>query len=111
MFKRHLTLIVTLVSLTHASAAPVWRNIGPGGGGWIPCMTVSPHDSRVVYAGCDVGGFFKSTDSGANWRICNTGLHDLYVEVIAPHPRDSRVIYIGTEGGVHKSTDGGETWQ
>ena len=111
MFARHLIPIVTLVSLAHASAAPLWRNIGPGGGGWIPSMAVSPHDSRVVYAGCDVGGFYKSTDAGASWRILNTGLHDLYVEVIAPHPHDPLVIYIGTEGGVHKSTNGGETWQ
>lgn len=111
MLNRLLALSVALLSLAHAASAASWSNIGPGGGGWIPCMAVSPHDSRVVYAGCDVGGFFKSTDAGMNWRICNTGLHDLYVEVIAPHPRDSQVIYIGTEGGVHKSTDGGETWQ
>ncbi|MFA5194063.1 MAG: hypothetical protein WC740_25420, partial [Verrucomicrobiia bacterium] len=111
MLNRLLVLPVALMSLVHAASAASWSNIGPGGGGWIPCMAVSPHDSRVVYAGCDVGGFFKSTDAGMNWRICNTGLHDLYVEVIAPHPRDPQVIYIGTEGGVHKSTDGGETWQ
>ncbi len=40
------------------SAAADWRNFGPGGGGWIPSMAVSPHDSRVVFAGCDVGGAF-----------------------------------------------------
>ena len=106
--------LIPLLSFILAAAPPAhaaWHNIGPGGGGWIPCMAVSPHDSSVVYAGCDVGGFFKSTDAGASWRIRNTGLHDLYVEVITPHPRDSRVIYIGTEGGVHKSNDGGESWQ
>lgn len=100
-----------LFVLLQAASAESWRNIGPGGGGWIPCMAVSPHDSRVVYAGCDVGGFFKSTDAGASWRICNSGLSDLYVEVIVPHPVDPRIVYIGTEGGVHKSTDGGESWQ
>ena len=104
-----LTLALTLLPSTHA--APVWRNIGPGGGGWIPCLAVSPQNSRVIYAGCDVGGFYKSTDAGATWRIRNTGLHDLYVEAIVPHPRDPAIIYIGTEGGVHKSTDGGESWQ
>ncbi len=111
MLNRLLVLPIALISPAHAVSAASWSNIGPGGGGWIPCVAVSPHDSRVVYAGCDVGGFFKSTDAGMNWRICNTGLHDLYVEVIAPHPRDPKVIYIGTEGGVHKSTDGGESWQ
>ena len=94
-----------------APGTPSWRNIGPGGGGWIPCMAVSPHDSREVYAGCDVGGFYKSTDGGATWQIHNTGLHDLYIEVIVPDPRDPRTLYVGTEGGVHRSRDGGETWQ
>ena len=111
MLNRLLVLLAALSPLAQPVAAAGWRNIGPGGGGWVPCVAVSPHDSRVVYAGCDVGGFFKSADAGANWRIFNTGLHDLYVEVIAPHPRDPRILYIGTEGGVHKSTDGGETWQ
>jgi photosystem II stability/assembly factor-like uncharacterized protein len=111
MLNRLLALLIAPVLLACSASAATWRNIGPGGGGWIPSMAVSPHDSCVVYAGCDVGGFYKSTDAGASWRICNTGLHDLYVEVIAPHPRDPRVLYIGTEGGVHKSTDGGETWQ
>lgn len=87
-----------------------WHNFGPGGGGWLPCMAVSPHDSRVVFAGCDVGGFYRSEDAGATWSIHNTGLRDLYVECIVPHPRDSAVLYLGTEGGVHKSLDGGRTW-
>lgn len=87
-----------------------WRNLGAGGGGWLPCMAVCPTDSSIVYAGCDVGGFFKSTDRGQSWRICNIGLRSYYVEVITPHPYDAKVIYIGTEGGVHKSVDGGESW-
>jgi photosystem II stability/assembly factor-like uncharacterized protein len=92
-------------------ATITWKNIGPGGGGWIPCVAVSPHDSKVVYAGCDVGGFFKSTDAGGTWRICNTGLRGYYVECILPHPRDPKIILIGTQDGMHKSTDGGESWQ
>ena len=99
-----------LVAGLAAAAEAEWRNFGPGGGGWIPCMEVSPHDSRVIFAGCDVGGFYRSDDAGATWTIHNAGLSDLYVECIVPHPRDPAVIYLGTEGGVHKSVDGGRTW-
>lgn len=99
---------ITLHSIEPASIA--WKNIGPGGGGWIPCMAVSPHDSKVVYAGCDVGGFFKSADGGRSWRICNAGLRGYYVECILPHPRDPKTLFIGTEDGMHKSIDGGESW-
>jgi photosystem II stability/assembly factor-like uncharacterized protein len=74
-------------------------------------MAVSPEDSHVVYAGCNVGGFYKSTDGGASWQILNAGLHDLYVEVIVPNPRDANTIYIGTEGGVYRSRNGGEAWK
>ncbi len=87
-----------------------WRNFGPGGGGWIPCLAASPHDSNVVFAGCDVGGFYRSDDAGASWTIHNEGLRDLYVECIVPHPRDPSILFLGTEGGVHKSVDGGRTW-
>lgn len=105
-----LALCVLVSTLRAAPADIAWKNIGPGGGGWIPCVAVSPHDSKVVYAGCDVGGFYKSTDGGGTWRICNTGLRGYYVECILPHPRDPRTIFIGTQDGMHKSNDGGETW-
>ena len=77
----------------------------------MPCVAVSPHSSSHVYVGCDVGGFYKSTDAGETWAMHDSGLHDYYVEAIAPHPTDPNVIYLGTQAGVHKSTDGGETWQ
>lgn len=111
MIPRILPVPLLLLLSGAGSLAATWKNIGPGGGGWLPCLAVSPHNSRVVFAGCDVGGFFKSTDAGGTWRVCNTGLRDLYVEVILPHPTDPRIIYAGTEGGVHRSVDGGETWQ
>ena len=108
--KRAFAILAFLFCAGSAPGAPVWRNIGPGGGGWVPCVVVSPFDSRVVFAGCDVGGFYRSSDAGATWHICNTGLHDYAVEVIAPHPRDPAILYIGTQAGVHKSVDGGHTW-
>jgi photosystem II stability/assembly factor-like uncharacterized protein len=94
-----------------ASAAPVWRSLGPGGGGFLRTIVVSPVDRRIVYAGCDVGGFYRSTDSGQSWTIQSTGLHDYCVNCILPHPTDVNTIYIGAESGVHESTDGGRTWR
>jgi len=109
----HLHIVTTSLLLLLAIpsyAAPTWHNIGPGGGGWVPSIVVSPVNSKMIYAGCDVGGFYRSTDAGVTWKIYNTGLHDYYVEVIVPHPSNPNVIYIGTQGGVHKSTDGGKSW-
>ena len=90
---------------------PKWRNLGPGGGGWIQSICASPHDPNELFVGCDVGGFYRSADGGQSYRIHNTGLKDYWVECIAPHPTDANVIYIGCESGVYKSTDRGRTWQ
>lgn len=103
---------ILLCSLLATSAlAGEWKNLGPGGGGWVPSLAVSPIDSRTVFAGCDVGGFYRSEDEGQHWTIRNTGLRDYYVEVILPHPADRKLLYAGTEGGIHRSKDGGDTWE
>jgi photosystem II stability/assembly factor-like uncharacterized protein len=92
-------------------AAPVWRNLGPGGGGWIQSLCASPQRSGELLVGCDVGGFYRSTDGGASYTITNTGLQDYFVECIVPDPLHPDVIYLGCESGVYKSTNRGGTWQ
>lgn len=113
MLTRASALCVTLFALCClAPCADIsWSNFGPGGGGWIQSIACDPRDPKVLYVGCDVGGFYLSTDAGQSWRIQNQGLNDAFVECLAVHPEDSKVILLGMEGGVFKSTDGGSTWQ
>jgi photosystem II stability/assembly factor-like uncharacterized protein len=92
-------------------AEPVWRNLGPGGGGWIQSICASPQRDGELLVGCDVGGFYRSTDGGASYTISNAGLEDYFVECIVPDPLDPNVIYLGCESGVYKSADRGESWQ
>ncbi|MCC7495207.1 MAG: hypothetical protein IT204_22860 [Fimbriimonadaceae bacterium] len=91
--------------------APAWTVVGPGGGGWIQALAYSPHHAETLYAGCDVGGFYRSDDGGATWRILNHGLRCRWVECILPHPTNPQRLWIGTESGVHRSDDGGATWR
>jgi len=112
----HALLLGTLACLSAAQDHPVgrdiaWNNIGPGGGGWIQSIACDPRDPKTLYVGCDVGGFYISTDQGRTWSIHNTGLNDYFVECIAVHPADSRIILLGMEGGIFKSTDQGRTWR
>jgi len=88
-----------------------WRPQGPGGGGWIQSIACDPRDADTLYAGCDVGGFYISTDAGRSWQVSNEGLNDLFVQCIAVHPQTSDTIVLGLEGGVFKSVDHGKTWQ
>lgn len=88
-----------------------WKLSGPGGGGWIQSIAWDPQGTDTLYVGCDVGGFYLSTDAGRQYMLRNRGLHDYFLEALAVHPRDSRIILIGTESGIHRSADQGQTWQ
>lgn len=99
-----------------AKAAPegrdiAWQPAGPSGGGWIQSLAFDPREKDVLYAGCDVGGFFLSTNAGRTFEIRNRGLHDYFLETIAVHPADTRIIILGTESGIHRTVDRGLTWE
>lgn len=87
-----------------------WRPSGPGGGGWIQSIVWDPHDKNILYVGGDVGGFYYSADAGRTYQIRNQGLHDYFLEAIAVHPADSNIILLGTESGIHRTTDRGLHW-
>jgi photosystem II stability/assembly factor-like uncharacterized protein len=101
-----LSVLCTLAAL----AAPEWRNIGPGGGGWIQSIQASRHDVNGLLVGCDVGGFYRSTNAGESYTIHNRGLEDYYVECIVEHPYKPGILYLGCLSGVYKSTDAGQSW-
>lgn len=103
-------LWLLLASTTALAGEITWTNFGPGGGGWIQSLAADPRDPDTLYLGCDVGGFYISRDAGRTWKIQNTGLTDYFVECLAVHPRDSKILLLGMEGGVFKSTDQGQTW-
>jgi photosystem II stability/assembly factor-like uncharacterized protein len=92
-------------------------------------VAIAPSDPNIVWigtgeanifrssqAGC---GVYKSTDSGKTWQ--HMGLADTYtIPRIVIHPKDPDIVYVAASGhewtfnperGVHKTTDGGKTWQ
>ena len=85
--------------------------MGPGGGGWIQSTCLDPADPNRIHLGCDVGGYYRSDDLGGRWTIHNTGLTDYFVQCLAVCPDDPTVILAGCEGGLHRSADGGATWE
>lgn len=103
-------LCPSLFSLDSPAPKAGWQNIGPGGGGWIEALAVDPHNPLIVYAGCDVGGVFKSVDGGETWQTANQGIENDFIRGIVIDPNDSQVIYAATQGGVHKSLNGGKSW-
>ncbi len=103
-----------------------WRPAGLDGH-IVKSLAVSPHDSRVIYAGTKPALMFVSRDGGQSWveldgfrRIPNRWWwlspaeppdYRPYVMAIALSPTDPEVILAGVElGAVVRSRDGGQTW-
>jgi photosystem II stability/assembly factor-like uncharacterized protein len=76
-------------------------------------LAIDPQNPTTVYAGTNQGGVVKSEDGGTNWTMVNSGLTGLRVYILAVDPQNPRTLYAGTAGtnlGLFKSTDGGESW-
>ncbi|MDF1596920.1 MAG: hypothetical protein P1T08_12650 [Acidimicrobiia bacterium] len=71
-------------------------------------IAVDPNDPARVFASTHNAGLLLSLDGGASWQTVGATT-DLPVVAVAIHPTDPRVVLFGSRG-VHRSTDGGETW-
>lgn len=117
-------------------AGKTWTHLGLHDAQQIPAMVVDPADPNRLFAAVlghpyganEQRGIFRSTDGGKTWeRVLykneNTGGSDIEMD-----PSNSDVLYAclwearqgpwednnnygGTEGGLFKSTDGGNTWK
>jgi photosystem II stability/assembly factor-like uncharacterized protein len=119
-----------------ADAGRTWEFIGLREAGQIGSMVVHPSNPDIVWAaalGSPFGpneerGVFKTTDGGRTWKKTlfvnnDTGARDLAINMSNPNElyagmyRGFRkgwdIISGGSskEGGIYKSTDGGETWK
>ena len=112
-----------------------WTNVGLHDGQAIPAIRIDPKDPNRVFAavlGHPYGpnkerGIFRSTDGGQTWKNIlfkdeNTGGCDLEIDPSNPNviyacmwqsrqaPWEDGNEYGGPNGGLFKSTDGGDTW-
>src|SRR5262249_24567768 len=64
-----------------------------------------------LYVGTIGEGLFRSVDGGATFtRACNNMFVECHVRALAIHPRDDKLLYLGTEEGLFRSRDGAESW-
>ncbi len=115
-------------------AGTSWRHIGLRDAGQIGKLAVHPTDPDLVYVAVlghifgpnEQRGVFRSRDGGASWEKVlylseQTGAVDIKMDANNP-----RILYAafwraerkpwtlisgGHEGGIYKSTDGGDSWQ
>jgi photosystem II stability/assembly factor-like uncharacterized protein len=68
----------------------------------------SPHR---VYVGTIGEGLFRSVDSGETFaRACEGTFVECHVRALAVHPRDDRIMYMGSELGLFRSEDHAGFW-
>lgn len=110
-----------------------WKHIGLEESGQIANIRIHPDNPDIVYVGVqgqiwgpnEERGVFRSTDGGETWEHVlkvgpQTGTSDLRMD-----PTNPRILYAamwnhgrkpwfihsgGTDGGIYKSTDGGDSW-
>lgn len=77
-------------------------------------MAIAKIDPQTLYAGgyngvTKQGAFYFTHNGGATWTAGASGLNGNSVQAIIVDPTIATTVYLGTDKGVYKSTDGGVT--
>jgi photosystem II stability/assembly factor-like uncharacterized protein len=81
---------------------------------FITSITVDPTNPAVAYltvSGFNAGHVFKTTDTGATWVDISGNLPDIPTNAIIIDPLNTGTIYIGTDIGIFRSTQGETVWR
>ncbi len=67
--------------------------------------------SHRIYVGTIGNGLWRSSDGGATFQRASDGMFvECHVRALVVHPRDPRTLYLGSEQGLFRSTDGADNW-
>jgi hypothetical protein len=78
---------------------------------FVTSIIVDTDDHRIVWAGVEIDGVFRSLDGGDSWTHLETGLHDPDVHAVTIAPTQPRRLYASTAREIFVSRDLGDTWQ
>jgi photosystem II stability/assembly factor-like uncharacterized protein len=99
---------VTLFGVFHRGSAG-WTASSAGiTGSQVNALAFAPSDSKILYAGLQGQGAFRSTDNGMSWSYA--GLRGRNVYSLAVSPARAATVWAATLGGVWRTRDGGRTW-
>lgn len=71
----------------------------------------SEANPKVLYAGTEGGGLWKTSDKGKTWT--NVGQEEPFSSVtsVSVNPENENIVLAGTNGGLYRTSNGGSTWQ
>ncbi len=97
-----------------------WSSLGRSpSGAVVRLLAIHPQNPSILFAAADGKGLFKSEDGGATWNAVNDGISQPYsdelrrsleIRSLLIDPKDTSILYAGTNWGLFKSTDGGQSW-
>jgi photosystem II stability/assembly factor-like uncharacterized protein len=85
---------------------------------WITCVETSPSDTAEAFV--TISGYrwdsylphvYRTRDNGLTWNDISGNLPDFPVNSIVIDPDNTDTYYIGTDGGVFLTMDGGSSWE
>ena len=88
-----------------------WKKVGKAlGDGYVSAIQLDPSNTNTIYLATSEG-VKKSTDGGKSWDLKSGGLEATSIRSIQLSASTPNTVYAGTNGGgLHRSTDGGESW-
>ena len=92
---RTLALASAVLFLLSAAASGQGKYVpvGVGGGGAMYEPASSPHNPKLMFVSCDMGGFYRSEDGGASWTMLDfRNIHGSTQCRPAFHPTKPNVI-------------------
>ena len=87
-----------------------WQRANPGGGGAFTAVAAGP--TGIILAASDLSGAYRSLDGGQTWDVIGSfrGLTSTHIVGVGFDPSDPEIIFLGVEGGIFRSANGGETF-
>jgi photosystem II stability/assembly factor-like uncharacterized protein len=68
-------------------------------------------NSHRLYVGTIGEGLWRSLDGGETFaRTCEGMFVECHVRALAVHPRDDRILYLGSERGLFRTSNGADHW-
>ena len=97
--------VLFYIGLSLPSLNAQWiKTTSPYSGSQVVALTLS---GNSILAGTPGHGVYRSTDAGASWKSMSSGLTSSIAQCFTVSGTN---IYVGTYGGVFRSTNGGTNW-
>jgi photosystem II stability/assembly factor-like uncharacterized protein len=77
----------------------------------VTALAVDPDDHRIVWAGVEIDGVFRSMDGGDTWTHLTAGMYDPNVHDMKIATTRPKRLFVSTARDMFMSDDLGDTWQ